>query len=272
MKKLVIFTLLIFSIIVGDIFSQSKDSILVDLGSKVITVDEFVTRFEFTPWPRRNIRYIDNELKLEFLKTLIAEKLLSIFADEIKIDTSFDLNQAFKNLEKMIVRDALYRKEIKNKVTVDQNELNNAIAKSLITKYVKYIFDTDSTEIFEIYYSLVNGADFDSILATRPESYDQQYPMEVTYGTLIEDFEDVVFVTEPDEFTIPLKTITGYYIFKVDSSKMNIAFGPKELNDATRKAEKILKQRTEEKLYNQYFKNFFSKKKAKPMEMLSGNL
>lgn len=227
MKKLVIFTLLIFSIIVGDIFSQSKDSILVDLGSKVITVDEFVTRFEFTPWPRRNIRYIDNELKLEFLKTLIAEKLLSIFADEIKIDTSFDLNQAFKNLEKMIVRDALYRKEIKNKVTVDQNELNNAIAKSLITKYVKYIFDTDSTEIFEIYYSLVNGADFDSILATRPESYDQQYPMEVTYGTLIEDFEDVVFVTEPDEFTIPLKTITGYYIFKVDSSKMNIAFGPK---------------------------------------------
>ncbi len=260
-----IFGLLIFTIIffIGNkIFAYPKDSILVDMGNKLITIDEFVTRFEFTPWPRRNIRYIDNELKLEFLKTLIAEKLLAIYGNEIKIDTSFELNQAYKNLEKMIVRDALYRKEIMGKIKIDQNELNNAIAKSLTTLYVKYIFDTDSLEIYNIFYQLLNGANFDSILATKIISEDQKYPMQVTYGTLIEDFENVIYQTNLGDFTYPLKSTLGYYIFKIDSSKFEVGLGPKELNDATRKAEKTLKQRVEEKLYQEYFKKFFSKKKG----------
>ena len=263
MKKII--ALLIFNtlfLLEHKIFAQSKDSILVDMGNKVITVDEFVTRFEFTPWPRRNIRFIDNELKLEFLKTLMAEKLLSLYGNEIKIDTSFDLNQAYTNLEKMIVRDALYRKEIMGKVKIDQDELNNAIAKSLTTLYVRYIFDPDSSEIYNIFYQLLDGASFDSIFYTRVESEDQQYPMQVTYGTLIEDFENVVYKTEPGDFTYPLKSTLGYYIFKIDSSKFEVGLGPKELNDATRKAEKILKQRIEEKLYQEYFRKFFSKKKG----------
>ncbi|MCX8056700.1 MAG: peptidylprolyl isomerase [Ignavibacteria bacterium] len=262
MKKLI--ALITICIIFSNetISAQQKDSVLVEIGNKVITVDEFVTRFEFTPWPRRNIRFIDDELKLEFLKTLIAEKLLSIYGNEIKIDTSFDLNQAFKNLEKMIVRDALYRKEILSKVKIDQKELNNAFAKSQITIYARYIFDTDSSEIFSVYKDLINGANFDSILISKKINDDQLAPMEITYGTLIEDFENVIYVTEPGEFTIPLKSNLGYYIFKVDSSRMNIAMGPKELNDAARKAEKILKQRIEEKLYNEYFKKFFSKKRG----------
>lgn len=262
MKKIIILIVFSFSIFSELLISQSKDSILVDLGNKFITIDEFVTRFEFTPWPRRNIRYIDEELKVEFLKTLIAEKILSIYGDEIKLDTSFELNQAYKNLEKMIVRDALYRKEVISKVKVNQNELNNAIAKSQITIYARYIFDTDSSEIFTIYKNLINGADFDSIFNSRVISEDQKHPMEISYGTLIEDFENVLYVTKPGDFTIPLKSTLGYYIFKVDSSRMNVAMGPKELNDAARKAEKILKQRIEEKLYNEYFKKFFSKKRG----------
>lgn len=262
MKNLIILILICLTVLSEEILSQPKDSVLVDLGDKVITVNEFVTRFEFTPWPRRNIRYIDDELKLEFLKTLIAEKLLSIYGNEIKIDTSFDFNQAYKNLEKMIVRDALYREEVMNKVNLDQKELNNAFAKSQITIYARYIFDTDSSEIFSIYKKLVEGANFDSIFISKIITDEQKHPMEITYGTLIEDFENVIYVTKPEEFTIPLKSNLGYYIFKVDSSKMNIGMGPKELNDAARKAEKILKQRTEEKLYNDYFRKFFSKKRG----------
>ncbi|MGB9663588.1 MAG: peptidylprolyl isomerase [Ignavibacteria bacterium] len=259
---LILFVFAITFLKENNVFAQPKDSILVDMGEKVITVDEFVTRFEFTPWPRRNIRYIDNELKLEFLKTLMAEKLLSIYGNEIKIDTNFDLNQAYKNLEKMIIRDALYRKEVMGKVKIDQNELNNAIAKSQITIYVRYIFDSDSSEIYSIFYKLLNGANFDSILSSRIESEDQKIPMPVTYGTLIEDFENVVYQTEPGNYTYPLKSTLGYYIFKIDSSKIEVGLGPKELNDAARKAEKILKQRIEEKIYQEYFKKFFSKKKG----------
>ena len=243
-------------------FSQNEDSVLVDLGSKKITVEEFVNRFEFTPWPRRNIRHIDEELKLEFLKTLIAEKLLSIHGDLNRIDTTYDLSMAFRNLEKMIVRDALYHKEIKNKVTVTPEELNNAFAKSQIQLYVRYIFEVDSASIHEIFDRLLSGESFDSLLNERLITDDQKYPMKVTYGTLVEEAENEVYRTEVENFTRPLRSDHGYYIFRVDSASMAVHFGPKELSDSYRKAEKILRQRNEDKLYREYFRKFFSKKKG----------
>lgn len=253
---------LIFILLVNVSFAQSNDSILVDLGTKKITVDEFVKRFELTPWPRRNIKYIDTTLKQEFLNTLIAEKLLSIYGEQIKLDTVYELTQAFKNLEKMIIRDALYRKEIKNKVKLSEEEKNNAFAKSQITFYVKYIFAQDSAYIFNLYNKLLNGQDFDSTLFTRPEYESQKFPMEVTYGTLREEIENEIYKTNTGEITRPLFSGKGYYIFKIDSSRFAITLGPKKMSDSYRKAEKILKQRTEEKLYNEYFKKFFSKKRA----------
>lgn len=253
---------LIFILLVNVSFAQSNDSILVDLGTKKITVDEFVKRFEFTPWPRRNIKYIDTTLKQEFLNTLIAEKLLSIYGEQIKLDTVYELTQAIKNLEKMIIRDALYRKEIKNKVKLSEEEKNNAFAKSQITFYVKYIFAQDSAYIFNLYNKLLNGQDFDSTLFTRPEYESQKFPMEVTYGTLREEIENEIYKTNTGEITRPLFSGKGYYIFKIDSSRFAITLGPKEMSDSYRKAEKILRQRTEEKLYNEYFKKFFSKKRA----------
>lgn len=262
MKKGIILFILITLFSSEISLAQSKDSILVDLGNKKITVDEFVTRFEFTPWPRRNIRFIDDELKYEFLKTLIAEKLLSIFGEEIKIDTSFDLSEAYKNLEKMIVRDALYRKEIMNKVTFDKDDLNNAIARSQITLFVRYIFSQDSSEIKNLYEQLKNGIPFDTFYTQQINSGYENYPMEVTYGTLIEEAEDKIYRTEPKYFTSPVKANLGYYIFYVDSSRMAINLGPKEFNESIRKAEKILKQRIEEKLYQEYFRKFFSKKRG----------
>lgn len=253
---------LIFILLVNVSFAQSNDSILVDLGTKKITVDEFVKRFEFTPWPRRNIKYIDTTLKQEFLNTLIAEKLLSIYGEQIKLDTVYELTQAIKNLEKMIIRDALYRKEIKNKVKLSEEEKNNAFAKSQITFYVKYIFAQDSAYIFNLYNKLINGQDFDSTLFTRPEYESQKFPMEVTYGTLREEIENEIYKTNAGEITRPLFSGKGYYIFNIDSSRFAITLGPKEMSDSYRKAEKILRQRTEEKLYNEYFKKFFSKKRA----------
>lgn len=262
MRKQLILFLIIIIIFSHLSFAQSKDSVLVDLGNKQITVDEFVARFEFTPWPRKNIKFIDEELKFEFLKTLIAEKLLSIFGEETKIDTSIDLHEAYQNLEKMIIRDALYRKEIINKVTIDKDDLNNAIARSQITLFVRYIFNQDSSEINYFYEKLKIGVPFDSFYIQQINNGYENFPMEVTYGTLVEEAEDEIYKTEPNSFTVPVKVNNGYYIFYVDSSRLVINMGPKEFNESIRKAEKILKQRTEEKLYRNYFKNFFSKKRG----------
>lgn len=242
--------------------SSNPDSILVDLGSKVITVDEFYKRFELTPWPRRNVRNIDEAIKSEFLNTLIAEKLMAIAAENITLDTSFALSSAYLQLEKMFVRDALYKKEIRGKVKISKEESDNAFAKSLSKIFCRYIFAHDSAHIYDIHKKLMSGEDFDSILLERPEFENQKTPFEVTYGTLSEDIENIIFRTEIKNFTSPLQADYGYYIFKIDSTQFEAVFGSKESNDTYRKSQKTLKERLENKRYNEYFKSFFSTKRG----------
>ncbi len=238
------------------------DSVLVDLGIKVITVDEFYKRFELTPWPRRNVREIDEEIKTEFLNTLIAEKLMAIEAENITIDTSVALFSAYMQLEKMFVRDALYKREIRDKVIIHKEESDNAIAKSLVKIFCRYIFANDSAHVYDIHKQLTSGANFDSILIERPEFENQKLPFEVTYGTLPEEVERLIYLTEPNTFTIPIQADFGYYIFKVDSSHFAAAIGSKESDDAYRKSQKILKERLESKRYIEYFRTFFSSKRG----------
>ncbi|MBM4175091.1 MAG: hypothetical protein FJ213_02810 [Ignavibacteria bacterium] len=241
---------------------QQHDSVLVDFGMKVITVNEFQKRFELTPWPRRNVREIDEEIKTEFLNTLIAEKLMAIEAESITIDTSIALSSAYLQLEKMFVRDALYKREIRDKVVISKEESDNAFAKSLVKIYCHYIFANDSAHVYDIYKKLIGGEDFDSILSERPEFENQKSPFEVTYGTLPEEVENIIYRTEPKTFTAPVQADHGYYIFKVDSAHFGIVMGSTESNDAHRKAQKILNERLESKRYSEYFITFFSSKRG----------
>src|SRR5574338_1270717 len=111
MRIIVLYTLtaLAFSI---QIFSQSDQIILAKIGTEVITKDEFQSRYELTPQLFRENKKIKNELKEEFLYSLIAEKLLSLYGDEIKIDTTDIVKKNLKIFEEMLVRDALYKKEV----------------------------------------------------------------------------------------------------------------------------------------------------------------
>jgi parvulin-like peptidyl-prolyl isomerase/protein-S-isoprenylcysteine O-methyltransferase Ste14 len=247
----------------GSAYADLKsDSVLVDLGSKIITVDEFHKRFELTPWPRRNVRDVDDEIKSEFLNTLIAEKLMAIESENIRIDTSFALLSAYSQLKKMFVRDALYKNEIQNKVKITKEDSDIAFAKSLTKIFCRFIFANDSAHVYYIYNRLVKGENFDSILSERPEFKNQKNPLEVTYGTLPEEIENIIYRTEPKDFTPPVQADYGYYIFRVDSSHFEAALGSKESNETYRKSQKILKERLEHRQYNEYFNSFFSSKKG----------
>ncbi|MCX8009898.1 MAG: hypothetical protein N3A61_01995, partial [Ignavibacteria bacterium] len=239
-----------------------NDSVLVDFGSKKITLEEFVKRFELTPWPRREIKSFSEDQKTEFLYSLIAEKLLSIEAENNSLDTAYNLRTANKLIEKMFIRDALYKKEIKNKVKISKDEENDAFAKAQIKLFVKYIYSQDSAHIYEIYSSLIKGASFDSILSERPELEKQSEPIEVSYGSMPVKIEETLYRTAVKNFTLPISADYGYYIFRVDSSTIQVIFGDKKSNDVYKKSQKILRERKEEELFQKYFKSFFAKKRA----------
>ncbi|MCK7525744.1 MAG: hypothetical protein MZV64_53120 [Ignavibacteriales bacterium] len=87
---------------------------LATIGSDKITVEEFQNRFDFMPHLNYSYSNIDS-VKKEFLYSLVAEKLWALEADELQIDTIESVRLSLKSLEKLFVKDELYKREVESK-------------------------------------------------------------------------------------------------------------------------------------------------------------
>jgi len=133
-------------------FYSIKSQLILDkpvakVGNLSISKDEFLERYEFTPLFGKNKKGMRESLKLEFLYSLIAEKLWALEAENLKLDTMQVMKFASEEYEKMFVRDALYRKEIKNKIKVSEDEIIEGFTRKNTTLSVNYLISKNKKEI-----------------------------------------------------------------------------------------------------------------------------
>jgi peptidyl-prolyl cis-trans isomerase C len=151
MKKLIV--ILAVVMLACDAAAGSDDAPVAKVGTRTIGAAELTERFELTPW-NKEIQTLPVETsKTEFLYTLIAEKLWAQKAVELGLDTSVQVRAMFASLEKMFVRDALYRQEVMDKVTAAAPNARG-IEKDLLT--VRYRSDF-MTKFFKDKSTDVNG-------------------------------------------------------------------------------------------------------------------
>lgn len=128
---------------------------------------------------------------------------------------------------------------------------------------MRYIYAEDSTEIFALYNVLQKGADFDTVVSTRDEYSLQKNPQEVKYGQMAEDVEDALYALTGNNYTQPIYTPAGWYIFHIVNLKQEMTIHPGDPTDRTTQlAKKVLKTRKENERYKQFFYKFFNNKKA----------
>ncbi len=247
----------------GILHSQSYlDSVVAKVGNISITGREFLDRYEMTPLFRKQIERMTPSLKLEFLYSLIAEKLWADQGEEMGFDTTAVMKFAMDQYENMFVRDALYRKDIKDKVKISDKDLLEGFVRSETTLEVNYIISTDKKEIYDIYKMLKSGIPFDSVLALRPEKKEQQTPVKIFYGQMSQGLEDTLFRLPVGHFTTPQLTPDGYYIFRMTNkikSSENAATGQANTAETVKETVEAIKER---KLYQKYFFDFFKNKKV----------
>ena len=196
MKKIIsALVFCIFIMLPANIRSQSDsfDKSLAKIGNKVITEDEFVERYEFTPQKISQNSKNLNSAKLDFLYTLIAEKLWSQEAKKLSLDTSEVIRFSKNEFEKMFIRDELYKREITQKIKISESELEEAYLRYINKLYVNFLFSDSKTEIDNLFNLLNTGVPFDTILSARPEYDEQLKPIEVVYGQMDEAVEDSLY-------------------------------------------------------------------------------
>jgi len=116
MDKNVLVVPFIVLLTVSTLFAQ-KEQPVAKAGSSVITLEYFENRYKLSPQLSVTGQTKEKD-RYNFLYTLIAEKLWAEYAREKGLDTAALMKRSFEPLKKMYLRDALFRKEIAEKVKI----------------------------------------------------------------------------------------------------------------------------------------------------------
>lgn len=191
--------------------NQSKDAVLAKIGSKEITVREFLERSELTVRPNNfKDKYIT-------LNNLISEKILAIEAEQNnKLQNNPIFEGTLKGIKEQSMRDKLFKVIAADKVELNDDEIKNAY-KASMREYELEFYSFKNKEL---------AGDIESILDTVPQLTDELFrQLEAKVGkkpiqkVSFKDPEDdaihvSLFSNPLDTGTVvgPLKLTNGDYI------------------------------------------------------------
>ena len=265
-----IFKYLILALPFLTIAEAQENQVLAKIGTIEITSDEFMARYELTPQLLKENQKIKEELKLEFLYSLIAEKLLALYGEQIRLDTSVIVKQSLKYFEEMFVRDALYKKVVQEKAQLKTDSLLNFYLSNANNVKMIYIYSDNNTEINKIYSLLKLGIPFDSLYSELNSGRTDTFSVSV--GQIKEDVENKLFSLPDGAFSSPIEMDDGWYIFKILKRYNPIITISKGWESDFKNSKRIAKERSEFSFYKEYLKNFFSNKEVKINAKLLRNI
>ncbi len=237
-----------------NIYSQTNDNIVAEINNSKITVKEFLYRYELSPFITHKSAWNQDSLKSDFLYSLVAEKLWYLDALEKGLAESEEFRFYFKPIEDIFLRDALFKKEIAEKIKLSAEDVSNALHKTQYKLISKILTSNDSNLIFQLHALLKLTDNKDSLLTVKPFNNVTANQFEITLGSLKdEEIENYLFTLSPGEFTEPVKSEVGWVIFLIKDK----LFIPLDISDeaTVNKIKNITRSRRIVLRTNEYLKN-----------------
>ncbi len=254
----IVIVLSIIVLLSGYSIAQSESpKAVAKVGNVEISADEFLERYELSPQVSAGVKGAEESLKNELIYSMIAEKLWALEAESSGISDSDIIKYTYKAYEKMYVRDALYRREITDKIKITDAELKEAKKRDSKILMVNYLFSKDQSEIEQLFEYLKKGASFDSLLSVRPEFSLQKNPYIVKYGQMKKEVEDKLYSLKIGEYTKPENAPNGWYIFKLIGEEENTIGNEQQAEAEQKRVLKVIKTTQTDSIYNIFIQNFF---------------
>lgn len=262
-NRTIIIVLLI--LITNNLFSQVSidDRELAQVGYKSIYKSEFQKRLEFAPQYGRTPTDPDSVFKYELLYTLIAEKLLAIKAEQLSLDTTVFVRTPVRYIEKMLVRDALYKVEVLGNAQIDSLNYHIGIARYLKTINARYFIYDTKAEADSVNKLILSYSSVDELIESNSELKNSLYNITIKFGEFPQEIENRLFSLNENEHTEPFEMNNKWYLFFIDKIISNNPSGPKEWIEAEKKVTSVLKRRNSESAYDNFYKKFFTDKKIR---------
>ena len=223
------------------------DTPLARVGNSTIPRSEFVTRYESTPGPQRQIESRKEINKEVFLFSMIFEKLLAEEGRREGLEANAEYQHAMKDVEDPLVRDELYQEEVREKITNTPVEIEEAIAKARLQLNIYMVYASTEPGATFLESRIKAGMRLEDFSFVHDTSREFIGPDSLTvhWGDNNEDIENAAYNLKLGETSPPIRFGDGWYIIKIMGQSISSGGGLREEVNAKKRAEEILTRRKE---------------------------
>ncbi len=248
----------------GNRSTELPQDTLAKIGSHIVTASDFLERFELMPWPNKEQASRIEFSKLQFLYSMVAEKLLAIEASAQNIGNDSTSLNFQRNLERLLVRDELYKQEVLPNVSISDAERSEGMHRFPLTI---------ETQILGIISRQEGEMLRKKILSSRNKNaafkrfYDSLYvpldTLEMTFGYADKKIEDAIFSMEKDSISLPVEMERyGLVMFRLLKRYSHPENSRLSIPDRLHKVENIISRRKEDSLAVRTFAAITSPQRA----------
>jgi len=257
--------LLLQGVVLARMQTAFSGDTLAEVGGKVITGLDLIERTGLIPWPGKdNVRQRDSA-KVKALQSLVAEQIMATEALVRGLGNDSTLRRRIQGVEKLMVRDELYKREVKLKVNVSQQEIRQGLKRYRSQVKVLMIGTSSIAAAREISTSLRSGGRIDSIIGHPPRSLPVTTDtVTVNFGLLAREQEDAVYALDERAPTSgPLNVPRlGWVVLHLLEKKTNPEYAKRSIPERSQVVTQIARTRNEIELAGRYNANVLAPLRA----------
>jgi parvulin-like peptidyl-prolyl isomerase len=243
--------------------AQSVEKKIARFDGGAIDEQDFLFRYEMTPYPRKHLDEFQDNIKMEFALSIIAEKLFAFEGSKNKDVLESDaLKYLFPRMRSIILRDALYREVIFNPTRAKDDEIKKEYIKGL-SKYKVVILSFENENLSKKFFEkFKRNEPLEKILQRAAENNIDTTTKIIEYGDLDIELENQLYKLDVGDISPVVISDKKWHIIIVKDVEININPTEAEKERVYGKVKSVMEGRKEEELKEKYLKQFFKDKKA----------
>lgn len=251
------------------LFAQYAKELPVDtlalIGSSPITARDFLERFELMPWPKKDDRARMELTKQQFLQSLIAEKLLAYESADLNLDKDSVTKDMQYRLERLFVRDELYKREVLPKIEVSPNEIRIGVKRFAWQLDVEVLGIVAKADGDLLYKKVQAGKNKELTLKKYRDSlYVVLDTIQLNFGTSDISLENAAYTLPLNELSKPITSAAynSWVMIRVLKREPNKQYTTLSGSDQIIKVQKMIASRKEDSLATREFASVTAHQRA----------
>lgn len=215
-----------------------------------ITSEDFRNRYELSLYAGKDYR---DTTKMEFLYSMIAEKLLSQAGGKSDDPLTSVESDVVKEMDEIFLRDALYRTQVLPTVKVSREELARGLRFSTYSYILDAFYFPDSLSSRKFYD--LSSREKKSIHGLADSLFVSHDTLQIGYGESTEEIEDAFFGNRIGFLSAPTITVDGWVLFRIIGREVNRKFSGVATEDKAAMVRKVIESREQTDLGGKYLYN-----------------